>query len=65
LTKLFISVSGKATLSNDKLEMLKHWSKDLNVWFKDRVDTKGLMMIKVEAKHMKYWSNNEEGEVSI
>lgn len=65
LSKTFISVTGKASLTNDKLEMQKHWSPDLEVWFKDGLDTKGIMMIEVKAKHIKFWKNNEEGELDV
>ncbi|MBC7712214.1 MAG: pyridoxamine 5'-phosphate oxidase family protein [Rhizobacter sp.] len=63
--KTYISVSGKANLSTDKLEMEKHWSPDLEVWFKDGLDTKGIVMIEVQAKHIKYWDGGEQGEVDI
>lgn len=64
-SKTYISVTGKANLTTDKLEMEKHWSPDLEVWFKDGLDTKGITMIEVEAKHIKYWKGSEEGELDI
>lgn len=63
--KLFISVSGKARLSKDKEEMREHWSKDLEIWFEDGIDTKGIMMIEVQASHIKCWSNEKEEELDV
>ncbi len=65
LSKTFVSVAGKARLSKDREEMMEHWNKDLEIWFKDGVKTKGLVMIEVAANHIKYWQNNKEGEVSL
>lgn len=60
--KSFISVNGKATLITDRAEMEPHWNKDLEIWFKDGLDTKGITMIEVAADHIKYWSGGDEGE---
>jgi general stress protein 26 len=63
--KTFISLSGDAELITEKSEMKKHWSKDLDVWFKDGIDTKGIVMIEVKATHAKCWENNKESEVTL
>ena len=63
--RTFISVTGKASLTNDRAAMEEHWSKDLEIWFKDGLDTKGIMMIEVQAKYLKYWKGSEEGECKI
>ena len=65
LGKTFISVTGKANLTTNKAEMEKHWSSDLEIWFKDGLETKGIVMIEVKARHIKYWENNKEGEVIV
>jgi general stress protein 26 len=61
----FLSVTGKAKLTKDKLEMEKHWTPDLNVWFRDGIDTKGLVMIEVKAKHIKFWEGEKEDELEL
>lgn len=63
--KTFISVTGKANLTTDKEEMEKHWTPELQTWFKDGLDTKDIVMIEVKAKHIKYWEDNKEGEVEV
>jgi general stress protein 26 len=62
---LYISVSGKADVVRDRAEMAKHWVKDLDVWFKDGVDTPGLAMIHVKADRVKYWQGEDNGEVKV
>ena len=61
----YISVTGEAELIRDREQMKKHWVKELNVWFKQGLDTPGLVMIKVQASRLKYWHNYEEGEIQI
>ncbi|RZA04090.1 MAG: pyridoxamine 5'-phosphate oxidase [Proteobacteria bacterium] len=62
LKKIYISVAGVAEISKDKAEMLEHWDKELNIWFKKGVQTPGITMIRVRAKRIKYWYGNKEGE---
>lgn len=62
--KLFVSVTGKAKLTKDPEQMAEHWNDSLNQWFKDGVETKGVVMIKVKARRIKYWQNEEEGEMT-
>ena len=45
--------------------MEEHWLKELEQWFKDGLDTKGIVMIHVKAKRIKYWHNEDEGEVKV
>lgn len=62
---LMISVVGDAKLVNDRSLMKEHWTKDLNIWFKDGIETPGIVMIQVHAKRIKYWHGNKEGEVKV
>lgn len=64
-TSLYISVSGNADLVRDRAQMKDHWTKDLDVWFKDGLDTPGLTMIHVKASSVKYWQGGDEGEVKV
>lgn len=63
--KLFISISGKAKLTTDRAKMDHHWNKDLEIWFKDGLDTPGITMIEVKGTHLEYWQGQEEGEIKI
>lgn len=62
---MFIHVVGHARLVRDKLLFAKHWTDDLDAWFKQGVDTPGLIMIEVEARRIHYWDGHDEGEVRV
>ena len=51
----FITIEGVAELIKDKSKFEEHWTKDLDAWFKEGVDTPGLTLIKVVAKRLHYW----------
>ena len=61
----FIAVEGRAELIQDKSRFAEHWTKDLDAWFKDGVDTPGLVLIKVVAQRLHYWDGYEEGEIAL
>lgn len=62
---LFIHVEGEARLVRDRILMAKHWQDSLGAWFKQGLDTPGLIMIEVEARRIHYWDGEEEGEVKV
>ena len=60
----YATVEGEAELIRDKAAFEEHWNKDLDMWFKDGVDTPGMVLIKVAAKRIKYWDGMKgEGEL--
>ncbi len=61
----FITVEGRAELIQDKARFAKHWTKDLDAWFKDGIDTPGLTLIKVAAQRLHYWDGFDEGEIAL
>jgi general stress protein 26 len=61
----FITLEGRAELIQDKAQFADHWTKDLDAWFKQGVDTPGLTMIKVSATRLHYWDGYEEAEVPL
>jgi general stress protein 26 len=62
---LFISVEGEAELIRDKARFKEHWTPDVEIWFKDGVDTPGLVLIKVHATRIHYWDGADEGEIQV
>jgi general stress protein 26 len=60
-----IAVEGNAEVVRDKKAFEEHWTKDLDDWFKDGIDTKGVAMIKVHADRIHYWSGEEDGELKL
>ncbi|MDP9089870.1 MAG: pyridoxamine 5'-phosphate oxidase family protein, partial [Pseudomonadota bacterium] len=62
---LFIAVEGRAELIDDRGAFAKHWTKSLDHWFKNGIDTPGIVLIKVHAARIHYWDGEEDGEVTI
>ena len=61
----FISVEGDAELIRDKAAFKAHWTKDLDRWFEQGVDTPGIVLIRVRATRAHYWDGMDEGEVLL
>jgi general stress protein 26 len=61
----FLTIEGRAELIRDKSRFAEHWTKDLDRWFKDGVDTPGLTMVKVAAERLHYWDGYDEGELRL
>lgn len=62
---LFVAVEGEAELIRDKDQFKAHWTRDLDLWFKDGIDTPGLVLIKVHATRIHYWDGMDEGEIAL
>ncbi len=61
---LFIAVEGEGKVVRDKAAFAQHWTSDLDRWFTEGVDTAGVVMLAVKAKHIHYWRGEEEGEIT-
>jgi len=61
---LFVAVEGQAVLIEDKAQFEAHWTKDLDRYFPDGVDTPGIVMIVVRADRIRYWDGGDEGEIA-
>jgi general stress protein 26 len=61
----FLAIEGQAELIRDKSRFAGHWTRDLDRWFKDGVDTPGLTLIKVRAQRLHYWDGHDEGELRL
>jgi general stress protein 26 len=62
---LFIAVEGSAVLIREKEEFAAHWTKDLDEWFENGIDTPGVVLIRVRAGRIHYWEGREEGEIRL
>ncbi len=62
---IHINVEGKAEILRDKGSFRAHWSKELDRWFDQGVDTPGVVMIKVHARRVHYWDGMDEGEIPV
>lgn len=65
LRPFFITVEGRAELIRDKARFAEHWTKDLDRWFDQGVDTPGLTLLKVRAERLHYWDGYDEGELVL
>lgn len=61
----FITIEGRAELIKDKGHFADHWTKDLDDWFKQGIDTPGLTLIKVHAQRLHYWDGYDQGEITL
>jgi len=62
---MFVHVEAEARLVHDKAKFAEHWGKGLDVWFKDGINTPGLVLIEAVAKRIHYWDGMDEGEVRL
>ena len=65
LKPFFLTLEGRASLIKDKGEFERRWTKDLDAWFKQGVDTPGLTLIKVDAERLHYWDGYDEAELRL
>ncbi|GAB3636317.1 pyridoxamine 5'-phosphate oxidase family protein [Hymenobacter arcticus] len=62
---LYVSIVGTAHLIRQRATMQQHWVPSLNQWFPQGLDTPGVVLVRVEAKRIKYWQGEEQGELTI
>ena len=62
---IFIAVEGTAEIVKDKAAFEEHWTKDLDHWFEDGIETEGLVMLHVHATRAAYWDGEDEGDFAI
>ena len=62
---IFVAIEGEAIVVKDKAEFDKHWFKDLEIWFKEGVDTPGLVLIKVHASRIEYWDGDDNDIIGV
>lgn len=62
---IFIAVEARAELIRDKALFEVHWTKGLDRWFPQGVDTPGLVLIKAHASRLSYWDGEDQGELSL
>lgn len=62
---LFVEVEGLASLIEDKASFADHWTKDLDRYFPEGIDTPGIVMIQVRAESIRYWDGGDEGTITV
>ena len=61
----FLAIEGRAELIRDKARFAEHWTKGLDMWFEQGIDTPGLVLIKVRGERAHYWDGMDEGELLL
>ena len=61
----FVAVEGQADVIRDKARFEEHWTKGLDRWFEQGVDTPGVVMIKVHASRVHYWDGMDHAEIRV
>lgn len=62
---IFIAIEARAELIRDKAQFAAHWTKGLDRWFPQGVDTPGLILIKCHASRISYWDGEDEGDLTL
>ncbi len=62
---LYISIAGKAKLIRNKTSFEQHWVDGLEQWFKQGIDTPGMVLIQVKGMRLRYWQKEKEGEIKL
>ena len=65
LKPVFVSIEGSASIIKDKAAFEAHWTKDLEMWFKEGVDTPGLVLIQVKGERAHYWDGEDQGDLLL
>jgi len=65
LRPFFLAVEGRASLIRDKALFAEHWTKGLERWWPQGIDTPGLVLIRVSGERIHYWNGEDEGELRL
>jgi len=63
--EMYISITGKAKLIRNRAQLEEHWLDSLKQWFKQGLDTPGIVLIHVKGSKLSYWQKNKQGELKI
>ncbi len=55
---MYVSVTGKASLSRDRAKILELWKPEYKIYFEDGPDDPDLILLKVDVNEAEYWTSN-------
>lgn len=61
----WVSLSGIASLSDDRSKMEELWNPFLKAWFPDELDTDGITLLKVTVESAEYWDSDNPQVVQL
>ena len=53
------------SLSGTSKNFADHWTKDLERWWPDGIETPGIVLIHVRGLCAHYWDGEDEGEIPL
>lgn len=62
---IFIAIEARAELIRDKTLFAEHWTRGLDRWFPQGIETRGLVLIQAKASRIAYWDGEDEGELAL
>lgn len=54
----FLSLTGRARISNDRAQIARLWQPDWKIWFPDGKDDPNLCLVAVEPTEGQWWDNS-------
>lgn len=61
----FFHVEAEAELIRDKARFAEHWHKGLDAWFREGIETPGIVLIHTRARRIHYWNGNDSGQITV
>lgn len=61
----FAAIEGHAQLIHEKQAFAEHWTKGLERWWPNGIETPGIVLIKVTGVRAHYWDGEDEGELLL
>lgn len=61
----FLAIEGRGELVRDKSLFAEHWTKGLERWWPQGIDTPGLVLLKVRGQRAHYWDGEEEDKIVL
>lgn len=61
----YLSISGRASISNDRAKMKELWSPILKAWFPEGLDDPKLCLLKVQMEQAEYWEGSSSKLVEL
>lgn len=62
---VYVSVSGKASITKDRQKMEEFWNPILKAWFPDGLDQPDICLLKVDVEQAEYWDSPSSTLVQI
>ncbi|WP_396595108.1 pyridoxamine 5'-phosphate oxidase family protein [Brevundimonas sp. R86498] len=62
---IFIAIEARAELIRDKTLFAEHWTRGLDRWFPQGIETPGLVLIQAHASRIAYWDGEDEGDLAL